>query len=480
MNLKYHIFSLFLLSVLGSVAQNKQLLYDFNEVPQALLLNPGLETSYNWYAGVPMLSGISAQAGTSGLSVHDIFADDGLDINDKVRDRAIFGLRTRDNQGFTSQIEIFSGGFRGKNRPQDFYSFGMYGELDLINYWPRDLAILAYEGNANRLGQRFDLSHLKTRGELLNVIHFGINRQVNRELTVGARAKLYSSILNFTSTRNDGYFLTREGQNNLLTNILVADMSLRTSGLRELIDAADGEAADVSSTIIGRGLLGGDLGLGLDLGFTYHLDEQTVITGSILDLGFVYHTTDVENYSLVGRAANEGVEVILPNALVDPTADFWQELVDEIEALVPFEDDDRSYITFRPTKLYGSLKYSWGIPSGGGDMDCDCTITTSARPQRNQYLNSVGGQLFMVNRPRGPQMALTAFYQRRLGNVLSLRSTYTLDKYSLTNIGLGLSLQAGPVNLYLMADNLLAYQNLAAAHTASFQFGLNILSWGDN
>ena len=480
MNLKYHIFSFFLLTVLGSFAQNKQLLYDFNEVPQALLLNPGLETSYNWYAGVPMLSGISVQAGTSGLSVHDIFADDGLDINDKVRDRAIFGLGTRDNQSLTNQIEIFSGGFRGKNRPRDFYSFGMYGELDLINYWPRDLAILAYEGNANRIGQRFDLSHLKTRGELLNVIHFGINRQLNRELTVGARAKLYSSILNFTSTRNDGYFLTREGQNNLLTNIMVADMSLRTSGLRELTDAADGEVADISSTIIGRGLLGGDLGLGLDLGFTYHLDEQTVITGSILDLGFVYHTTDVENYSLTGRAANEGVEVILPNALVDPNADFWQELVDEIETLVPFEDDDRNYITFRPTKLYGSLKYSWGIPSGGGDMDCDCTITTSARPQRNQYLNSVGGQLFMVNRPRGPQMALTAFYQRRLGNVLALRSTYTVDKYSLTNIGFGLSLQAGPVNLYLMADNLFAYQNLAAAHTASFQFGLNILSWGDN
>ena len=472
------IFLLFFLSTLCR-AQNKQLLYDFLEVPQALMLNPGMETGYDWYAGLPGLSGIYGQAGTSGLSVDDIFANDGLDINDKVRDRAVFGLGTRDNQAITSQIEVFSGGFRSRKRPQDFYSFGMYGEFDWINYWPRDLAILAFEGNANRIGERFDLSHLKTRGDILSVIHFGINRRWNRNLTVGVRGKLYSSILNYTSTSNDGYFLTRQGQNNLLTNILVADMRLRSSGLRALESAADDGGSGVS-TILGRGLLGGDLGLGLDLGFTYNLNQQTVITGSILDLGFIYHYSDIENYSLKGRAANEGVEVILPDALVDPGADFWQELVDEIEALIPFEEDTNSYVTFRPTKLYGSIKYSWGLPSNSGMQDCDCDVMATSSTTRNMYRNSVGGQLFIVNRPRGPQAALTGFYDRRFGNFLALRTTYTLDKYSLANFGLGLSFQAGPLNFYVVADNLLAYQNLAAAHTASFQFGLNILSWDTN
>ena len=209
-------------------------------------------------------------------------------------------------------------------------------------------------------------------------------------------------------------------------------------------------------------------------------ENRFLVCWRILDLGFIYHYSDVDNFSLKGRAANEGVEVILPDALADPTADFWQELVDEIEALVPFEEDTRSYFTFRPTKLYGSVKYSWGIPQSSGIQDCDCDVMAEASNARSIYRNSVGGQLFMVNRPRGPQAAITAFYDRRLGNFLALRSTYTLDKYSPTNFGLGLSLQAGPVNFYILADNLLAYQNLAAAHTASFQFGLNILSWGDN
>ena len=63
---------------------------------------------------------------------------------------------------------------------------------------------------------------------------------------------------------------------------------------------------------------------------------------------------------------------------------------------------------------------------------------------------------------------------------MAVKTTYTIDKYSYSNVGLGLSLQAGPINMYLMADNLLAYRNIAASNYASFQLGINIISWGKN
>ena len=462
-------------------AQNKQLLYDFKEIPQSLMVNPGVQVSYQWYAGIPLLSGTSLHAGTSGLTIHDIFADDGIDINQKVRERAVFGLNTRDEVSGTFQLELLSGGFRGKFRQQDFYSFGMYLEGDFINYWPRDLAILAFEGNANMLGRSFDLGHLKTRGELVNVFHFGVNREINKNLTLGARAKLYSGILNFHSSNNDGRFVTNEGQNNLISNTIVADMQLRTSGFNELLsdDTVDNASA-VQEIFTRKALLGGDLGLGVDFGFSYKLNEQTVITGSVLDLGFIYHTKDIRSYSLIGSATTEGVEIILPNALINPSADFWQDLVDEIEALVPFEENDNSYITFRPTKLYGSIRYDFGRPNLNQE-DCNCDYrATGQRRSLIEYTNTAGGQLYIINRPRGPQAALTAFYQRRFGRALSLKATYTIDKFTFTNVGLGLNMQAGPVNFYLLADNLLGYQNIPDSHYASFQFGLNIISWGRN
>lgn len=455
-------------------AQNKQLLYDFTEIPQALLVNPGMETDFQWYAGIPVLSGISAQGVTGGITVNDLFANDGVDFNTKVRERAISSLNIRDEVSGIYQLELLNGGFRGRD-PSVFYSFGIYNEGYFINYWPQDYALLAFEGNANRLNERFDLSHLKARGEMLNVFHFGINKKMNRSLVLGARAKIYSNIMDINSTKNSGYFVTNEGQNNIFSSTLNADLLLRTSGINAIESAIDDE--NVTGAIIKRGFFGGNLGLGIDLGFTYYFNPQTVLTGSLLDLGIVYHSNEIENFSLMGNATVEGIEVILPDALSDPDQDFWQDLVDEIETLIPFEETTTNYIQFRPTQLYASLRYNFGEP-GNGPADCDCDYLSGAGGNSiTKYRNSLGGQVYVINRPRGPQGAITAFYQRRFGNFMALKGTYTVNKFTMTNLGLGINFQAGPVNLYFMADNLLGYRNIADSNYASFQFGLNIISW---
>lgn len=453
--------------------QNKQLLYDFNEIPQSLMVNPGVDIDYKWYVGVPV-SNISFQAGSSGVDVNDLFLNDGLDFTDKFSQQVIYGMSTRDELSGTYQIELLNGGFRGKDK-DNFYSFGIYNEGDAIGYWFRDLAILGFEGNANNLNQRFNLSDFKTRGEMMNVFHFGINKVMDDQLTIGIRAKVYSSIFDFSSTQNDGYFVTTEGQNNLFANTLVSDMEMRISGIPSIREAE--KDGTMGSTILKRGFFGGNLGVGTDLGFTYKLSNQTVFTASLLDLGFIYHSDDVKRYTLKGSATVEGVEIILPDALLDPNQDFWEDLIDDVEALIPFEENDNSYVTFRPTKLNASLRHNWGEQVQSRE-NCDCGPNASGSARGVKYANSVGGHLYAINRPRGPQVALTAFYQRRLGNILALKSTYTVDKFSFTNIGLGLNLQAGPVNFYVLADNLLGYGNLVNSRYQSFQFGLNIISWG--
>lgn len=464
---------LFFASTFLSFAQNKQIMYDFKEVPQAMLLNPGIETGLNMYVGVPLLSGISFQAGSSGASVNDFFANDGLDINDKIRERALYGMKPTDDLSGTYQVEILNVGFRSKKNPDNFYSFGIYNEGDAIGYWFKDYAILGFEGNADRLNQRFDLSHLKTRGEMVNVFHFGINKRIDNKLIVGVRGKLYSSIFSFKSTKNKGYFVTTPGENNLLASTLVADMQLQTSGLNSIKDAND-DGTGVGNILTKRGLLGGDLGVGVDLGFTYQLNRKTTVTASILDLGFIMHSTDVRNYTLKGQATVEGVEVILPEDLIGTGRDFWQELVDEVDGLIPYEENQDSYISFRPTKLYGSIRYNFG-EQNRSMQDCDCKAGGSRGSLG--YPNAVGGQLYVINRPRGPQVAVTGFYQRNFGKAISLKTTYTVDKYSATNIGFGANLNLGPVNLYAMADNLVGYRNLAASQYVSFQLGINVISW---
>ncbi|NQZ42958.1 MAG: hypothetical protein HRT65_01520 [Flavobacteriaceae bacterium] len=467
----------------GLTAQNQQLLYDFYEIPQSAMLNPGVKTIQQWHAGLPLLSGLTLQAGTSGITVNDLFADDGIDFTTKLRDRAINGLGQNDEFGASGTFEVFSGGFRTANRPNDYYSFGVYGEGFISQFWPKDIAILAFEGNAPNINRRFSLNHFSNQGEAVNVFHFGLNRKLNQKWTVGARAKLYSSVFEFRSAKNDGYFVTTVGENNLLRNTLVADVRMRTSGVDELLDILTDDSAatqeELSKLLIRKSLLGGNLGLGMDFGFTHELSRQTVITGSVLDLGFIYYNKNVKNYALNGAASNEGIEIILPEDLTNLTSDIWQELVDEIERLVPFETDEDAYLAMRPIKLYGSIRHNFGQKDPRSN-DCDCDIRPKINLDRFDYINSVGAQLFMMQRPRGPQLAVTAFFQKRFGNFLTLKTTYTADKYSLSNIGMGMSWQLGKFNFYAMADNLLGYTNIPDSHYASFHLGFNIISWNGN
>jgi len=467
-------------------AQNKQLLYDFNEIPQSLMLNPGVKTSEKWHVGIPVLSGLSFQAGTSGVTVNDLFADDGIDFTTKVRERVLDAMTRKDDFSSTSQIEGFYVGFRGRNRPDDYYSFGMYGETDIIVYWPKDLALLAFEGNGgDNIGRSFDLGDLSLRGEMVNVFHFGVNRKISNDLTVGARAKLYSSVFQFQSIHNAGSFRTSPGQNNVYVSSMVADMQLQTAGVKGFYDILDEDTStttkDLTRLFTKRVLLGGNLGLGFDAGFSYNLNPQTTITASVLDVGFIYNSKDIQNYTLRGNASTEGITVFLPEDINDVNNDLWQELVDDIEESLPYEENSSGYISLRPVKVYGSIRYDFGEGDGRSLENCGCGVNMErGGGMSGIYRNSVGGQLFLMKRPRGIQPALTGFYQKRLGRTLSLKTTYTVDKYSWTNIGLGLNLQAGPVNFYVLGDNLLSYRNVADSHYASLQFGFNIISWNDN
>jgi hypothetical protein len=62
-----------------------------------------------------------------------------------------------------------------------------------------------------------------------------------------------------------------------------------------------------------------------------------------------------------------------------------------------------------------------------------------------------------------------------MDNYLQAKLTYTVDPYSFSNVGLGLSTKIGLFNAYFAADNLLHLQNIYDAKSASFQLGINFI-----
>lgn len=170
-----------LVATLNCYSQNKQILYNFTSVPQSLMTNPGADFKYDWYFGVPLLSGISANVGSSGFSAYDLFADNGVDFNVKLRE-AVFSSTRKDRVAINEQIEIFNGGFKITGQETDSYvSFGMYQEFDLLSYVPKDLAVLALDGNNDYLGKVFNLGDLSAKAEMLSVFHVGFHKNINKK-----------------------------------------------------------------------------------------------------------------------------------------------------------------------------------------------------------------------------------------------------------------------------------------------------------
>ncbi|EDP71496.1 hypothetical protein FBALC1_03392 [Flavobacteriales bacterium ALC-1] len=449
-------------------AQNKQLLFGFNDIPQSALINPSTTLKNDLFVGLPLLSHVHATVGSSGASAYDLFADDGRDFSSKLQS-LIFRLDSNDFFMFNQQFDIFSGGFSyGKGIEKDRYlSFGMYLETDAIVYHPKDYAVLAYQGNADNIDRIFDLSDLNASGEVVSVLHIGTTKKINNKLTIGARGKIYSSVFNVNSTKNSGSFVTREGQNNFLEHTFNLDLSVRTSGIKSLAEDNNTDFSKDIKTIRKRMLFGGNLGLGIDVGFTYQATDQLMFEGSLQDFGFIRHKKDIESYTLKGNYTFEGINPLFPEVGNGQTAEeYWDEIADNFEDLFEVDSAANKYTTWRPLKLNGALRYAFGKKQ---NKDCDCLNDDVG------YINEVGAQLYAVNRPKRPQFALTAYYYRRVFNGFRVKATYTVDSFSYKNIGLGVSTHFGPVNLYVLADNLLEYQNLAKAQSASLQLGLNFV-----
>ncbi|MGC6429556.1 MAG: DUF5723 family protein [Jejuia sp.] len=461
------IFSVYF-TVFYGFSQNKQLLYGFEEIPQSILQNPGARINNKGYFGIPLLSHIHVNAGSSGISVYDLFAEDGRDFNLKLRE-SVARLQPNDFTTVTQQLEIFSGGFAfGSSFDKNEYiSFGLYQEFDFINYFPKDYAVLALEGNQTNIGRVFDLSDLNLNADMLSVFHIGYNKRVNEKWTYGVRGKIYSSIANINSTNNQGRFVTQTGENNIYQHIFNLNLAARTSGIASLVNDDNSDAEDDIKTLRRRILFGGNLGLGLDLGFTYQMTDQLYFDASLIDIGFIRHSKDIENYEVKGDLFFEGIDPLFPASTSGQTADeFWSEIEDDFEDLFNVDETTTKYTVWRPVKLNASLNYAFGKKK---IEECNCI------PEEGPYLNRVGAQLFAIQRPKAPQLALTGYYYRRLFNGFSAKVAYTIDSYSINNIGFGFSANIWGLNIYALADNLLQYQNVYDAQSVSLQFGLNYI-----
>ena len=452
-------FLFFITLIFGLTAQNKPVLYGFDNIPQGLLLNPGAEANYKAHVGVPLLSGLHVSANISGITVADVFSDEsigvipGIDFTTKVSN-AIESLGDKDYLSINSQVEVLSGGYKINKR--DYVSGGFYTEFDAFVGFPKQLLQLARDGALPYLGRSFTLNDVNVTADLLGVLHLGISRRMSERITAGARFKIYSGSLNVNSTNNSGTFVTREGENSIYDHSLFSvDGEVNSSGFFDDNDETPDES------IVGNTFLSKNFGVGFDFGLTYHINEQLEFTASILDLGFLTYSKNTRNATLNGSYHYSGEEFIFDGFNINRQA------LNTLEDSVVYADNRDSYTVLRPLKFNSSIRYSFGKSR--------YLATCHDIRMKDFYDNAIGAQVFSVLRPNGIRMALTGFYERKFASFLNTKVTWTIDDFSATNIGLGVSTNIWKINLYGAVNNVFGLADVSNTHTAGIQFGINLL-----
>jgi hypothetical protein len=358
-----------------------------------------------------------------------------LDINN-----AIAQMDTRNLLRETFDLETLGVGIRlGKIGIQ----LGHRMRFDALIDYPKTLAQLIWQGNAQFIGQTVDFG---PSFDLLayHEIGLGVNYAINDKIQLGGRLKLLSGAASLTTPRNDLQLTTSDDVYQLLldADLLVNNAgSINYDGLRDIstdFNFGNFDAAD---------LFGSNTGLALDLGV--HVDLGKVqISASAIDLGAKIEWTEgVQNYTLADTYEFEGLDVA--QSIFDDAESFGSAVDTLYETYEPVESSN-SFQTTLGSKLYLSAQY---------EVTKDLRVGLIGFQEDYRDLNTLA-------------LAISGSYQ--LGPLLQVGGFCGLRNERLDNLGVNAQVSLGPVRLLLATDNIITAFRPKDAQLANFRLGLNL------
>ena len=429
------------------VAQQDFILYHMPSIPQITQVDPASFPDSKLDIGLPIISSVYGSMFNTGFSMGDIFTKNANGFMMPDVDNAISKMSSENFFILNGSTDLFFLGFKSGD---NFFSFNVTEKLDFTFNYPKDLIIMAMEGNGNNLlgkravfdGLGFDFTHW--REYAVHWVH-----DVHHKFSYGARLKYLYGMENFTT--DVSYMGITTDQN---THALTFDMNFdfRTAGLPMVMIDGDipsigaintdsslmMEQAGLDGTNINNYLFNrNNHGLGLDFGFNYHLNDKVLLEASVLDLGFINWNSYTANSELAAwDYTYDGIDNPISLFGDGTSVDFLKGVLeDSVEESLKnnYQYSNPSYSTTLRTKIYASVEYI---------------------VDHNNFVSLSFYSSFVRKRWR---RGLGIAYNYHLGNFLSATASYSIYNRSYTNLGAGLSLNLGPVEIYFLTDNILAF-----------------------
>lgn len=459
----YFLAALVLMLVVPVSGQLNNTLYYMYGVPQVNRVNPSAKQMSNFYLGVPVLSTLRVETGSSSISYQDII------YPHPTQDSLITFLHPDGNkEAFMNQLKplnlfisdagasLFSLGF---NTRAGFFSLDISTRFEGNVMYPGDLFRLVLNGAEE--GETYNMDGTAINASVFDEISLGWSGEIFDGFRLGVRAKALFGVANLSNTKSELEVTTSE---DIWT--INSDMSFDASlGFTDITYDDEGNIEDI---VVDEDLLDFNLktireemfnpknmGFGVDLGVTYEVNDWLQLSASVLDLGFINWSNEVTSvdyaitYDYEGLEMNPGEFLSGENSIDNYFDSLLTSLADTFMHAVDIAPGD-PFMAVNNTKLYVgasfhlSPKISFGLLS------------------RTNFLKYSIAQQF------------TASANFTTGRFLNLSLSYSYSNAYYKNLGFGLSMNLGPLNMYVITDNAL---NVVfwpqEARSANIWFGLN-------
>ena len=420
------------------LSQSDLMLYNFNAIGQSLHTNPGMQQQSKFWLALPGLAGASFNYHNNGFALVDLL-EEGSNVNENL-EQVSRNLDGQSHLTLSGSLDLLGIGFKAGN---GFVSMGSTVDIAYRMDLPGALMKVLFVDDNNNTLTNFSIDNFEFETVARTNLYLGYQHTfLDERLTVGAR---YKYIIGQAHSHFERARLSIENQSNF-SAIINTDVLFQSSG-RSLVE---GDNLNDPGSLA----LTDNRGMAIDLGATYKLTERWELSASIIDLGSITWQQDVAQFKSDGTYEFDGVDVDLSN---ENTGSGFDDFADTLVEAFNFEETQGGNYTkslmsqvfaganffVTPNHVFGALYH--------------------ARIWNGTWYHDIG-----IN------------YQGRLARDFQIIGGYSIINGVAHNIGAGLQAKLGPVQLFVLTENLvgaIAYQGL---QTTNVRLGINIAFLGSN
>ncbi len=408
----------------------------------------------NWHANETNPAIVRDQGGVFRLpGVYNGLAFDGPSYSQlvtKVNGEPIIDVNTvithlNDENILKNDFELQTLGFAVAVKKHWVVSFGHSVKYHAYFKYPKELAQVAYQGNAQFIGQTVDIGNeIQLSG--FHSVDFGLAYRV-KGWTIGAKAKFLSGFVDMTTddrhasvnlyTDPDIYQITLEG-----------DYILNTSNALEYRSYDDFDFDLNFGTFTADRFFDGNTGWAFDVGVHYETDKWD-FAASVLNLGNgITWQSRVTNYIIQDSYEYNGLD--FSGALTGGDSPNLDATLDSLEQIFQPEEAQNAYTNNVPRRIYISGLYK-------------------ASPKLNV------GAVFFNEEFRGVARSVFGIHTNYdLAKWFNVGLTYSATEGSFDNLGTSLTLQGKSFQLFGVTDNIIDLVNPTQGNAFAIRLGGNL------